>query len=36
MQNHDQVGNRSQGERSAALMTTGRLQIAAALVLLGR
>ncbi len=35
MQNHDQVGNRSQGERSAALMTTGRLQIAAALVLLG-
>ncbi len=35
MQDHDQVGNRAQGERSAALMSTGRLQIAAALVLLG-
>lgn len=35
MQNHDQVGNRAQGERSAALMSTGRLLIAAALVLLG-
>ncbi len=35
MQNHDQVGNRAQGERSAALMSVGRLQIAAALVLLG-
>ena len=35
LQNHDQVGNRAQGERSAALMATGRLQIAAALVLLG-
>jgi maltooligosyltrehalose trehalohydrolase len=35
MQNHDQVGNRARGERSAALMSTGRLQIAAALVLLG-
>jgi maltooligosyltrehalose trehalohydrolase len=35
MQNHDQVGNRAQGERSAALMSTGRLQVAAALVLLG-
>ncbi|MDQ6847844.1 MAG: malto-oligosyltrehalose trehalohydrolase [Candidatus Dormibacteraeota bacterium] len=35
LQNHDQVGNRAQGERSAALMSTGRLQIAAALVLLG-
>jgi maltooligosyltrehalose trehalohydrolase len=35
MQNHDQVGNRATGERSAALMSTGRLQIAAALVLLG-
>jgi maltooligosyltrehalose trehalohydrolase len=35
LQNHDQVGNRAQGERSAALMSPGRLQIAAALVLLG-
>jgi maltooligosyltrehalose trehalohydrolase len=35
MQNHDQVGNRVRGERSAALMSTGRLLIAAALVLLG-
>jgi maltooligosyltrehalose trehalohydrolase len=35
LQNHDQVGNRAQGERSAVLMATGRLQIAAALVLLG-
>ncbi|MGH7722887.1 MAG: malto-oligosyltrehalose trehalohydrolase [Candidatus Dormibacteria bacterium] len=35
MQDHDQVGNRAQGERSAGLMSTGRLQIAAALVLLG-
>jgi maltooligosyltrehalose trehalohydrolase len=35
MQTHDQVGNRARGERSAALMSTGRLQIAAALVLLG-
>ncbi|HSP64600.1 MAG TPA: malto-oligosyltrehalose trehalohydrolase [Candidatus Deferrimicrobium sp.] len=35
LQNHDQVGNRAQGERSAALMSAGRLQIAAALVLLG-
>jgi maltooligosyltrehalose trehalohydrolase len=35
LQDHDQVGNRAQGERSAALMSTGRLQIAAALVLLG-
>ncbi len=35
LQNHDQVGNRAQGERSAALVSTGRLQIAAALVLLG-
>ncbi len=34
MQNHDQVGNRAAGERSAALMSTGRLKIAAALVLL--
>lgn len=35
LQDHDQVGNRAQGERSAALMSTGHLQIAAALVLLG-
>jgi maltooligosyltrehalose trehalohydrolase len=35
LQNHDQVGNRAPGQRSAALMSTGRLQIAAALVLLG-
>ena len=35
MQNHDQVGNRARGERSGALMSTGRLHIAAALVVLG-
>jgi len=35
LQDHDQVGNRAQGERSAALMSRGRLEIAAALVLLG-
>jgi maltooligosyltrehalose trehalohydrolase len=35
LQDHDQVGNRARGERSAALMSEGRLQIAAALVLLG-
>ncbi len=35
LQNHDQVGNRAAGERSAALMSPGRLHIAAALVLLG-
>ena len=34
LQNHDQVGNRAQGERSAALMTTGKLKIGAALVLM--
>jgi maltooligosyltrehalose trehalohydrolase len=33
LQNHDQVGNRAQGERSAALMSPGRLKIGAALVL---
>jgi maltooligosyltrehalose trehalohydrolase len=33
-QNHDQVGNRAKGERSAVLMSQGRLKIAAALVLL--
>ena len=32
-QNHDQIGNRAAGERSAALMTAGRLRIAAALLL---
>ncbi len=34
MQNHDQIGNRAQGERSGGLMSRGRLKIAAALVLL--
>jgi maltooligosyltrehalose trehalohydrolase len=33
LQNHDQIGNRATGERSSALMSLGRLQIAAALVL---
>jgi maltooligosyltrehalose trehalohydrolase len=33
LQNHDQVGNRAAGERSSALMSTGRLYVAAALVL---
>jgi len=33
LQNHDQVGNRAVGERSAALMSLGRLKAAAALVL---
>ena len=33
MQTHDQVGNRARAERSAALMSTGRLKVAAALVL---
>ena len=33
LQNHDQVGNRAAGERSSALMSTGRLKIGAALVL---
>ncbi|HEX2698722.1 MAG TPA: malto-oligosyltrehalose trehalohydrolase [Acidimicrobiales bacterium] len=32
-QNHDQVGNRAQGDRSSALMSPGRLRLAAALVL---
>jgi maltooligosyltrehalose trehalohydrolase len=31
-QNHDQVGNRAQGERSSMLLNAGRLRIAAALV----
>jgi maltooligosyltrehalose trehalohydrolase len=32
-QNHDQVGNRAAGERSAALMSDGQLRVAAALLL---
>ncbi|MGH9178793.1 MAG: malto-oligosyltrehalose trehalohydrolase [Acidimicrobiales bacterium] len=32
-QNHDQVGNRALGQRSSALMSPGRLRVAAALVL---
>jgi maltooligosyltrehalose trehalohydrolase len=32
-QNHDQAGNRAQGERSGRLMSPGRLRIAAALVM---
>ncbi len=34
LQNHDQIGNRALGERSAALLSPGRLRVAAALVLL--
>ena len=34
-QNHDQVGNRAVGERSGALMSEGRLRVAAALLLCG-
>jgi maltooligosyltrehalose trehalohydrolase len=33
VQNHDQIGNRAQGERSSRLMSAGRLKIGAALVL---
>jgi maltooligosyltrehalose trehalohydrolase len=33
LQNHDQVGNRAQGERSGQLMSLGRLKVGAALVL---
>ena len=33
LQNHDQVGNRAGGERSSALMSTGLLKVAAALLL---
>jgi maltooligosyltrehalose trehalohydrolase len=33
LQNHDQIGNRPHGERSAGLLTDGRLRIGAALVL---
>jgi maltooligosyltrehalose trehalohydrolase len=32
-QNHDQVGNRARGRRSSHLMSTGRLEVAAALLL---
>ena len=32
-QNHDQVGNRAVGERTSALMSDGRLRVAAALLL---
>jgi maltooligosyltrehalose trehalohydrolase len=34
-QNHDQIGNRAQGERLSQLTTTGRLKVAAALLLTG-
>ena len=34
-QNHDQVGNRAAGERTSALMSCGRLRVAAALLLTG-
>ncbi|HUQ39333.1 MAG TPA: malto-oligosyltrehalose trehalohydrolase [Acidimicrobiales bacterium] len=34
LQNHDPVGNRAAGERSAALLSPGRLRIAAAVVVL--
>jgi maltooligosyltrehalose trehalohydrolase len=34
-QNHDQVGNRARGERTAALISVPRLKMAAALILLG-
>ncbi|MST33711.1 malto-oligosyltrehalose trehalohydrolase, partial [Acidimicrobiaceae bacterium USS-CC1] len=34
LQNHDQIGNRAVGERTAALLPPGRLRVAAALVLL--
>jgi maltooligosyltrehalose trehalohydrolase len=33
LQNHDQIGNRAQGERSSRLMGPGRLKIGAALIL---
>ncbi|HUR17308.1 MAG TPA: malto-oligosyltrehalose trehalohydrolase [Acidimicrobiales bacterium] len=33
LQNHDQVGNRAVGERSSALLSAGRMKVAAALVL---
>ncbi len=33
LQNHDQIGNRARGERSAQLMSLGKLKIGAALIL---
>jgi maltooligosyltrehalose trehalohydrolase len=33
LQNHDQIGNRAQGDRSSQLMSVGKLKIGAALVL---
>jgi maltooligosyltrehalose trehalohydrolase len=33
LQNHDQIGNRAKGDRASQLMSTGKLKIAAALVL---
>ncbi len=35
LQNHDQVGNRAQGERSSMVLSDGLLKVGAALVLLG-
>jgi maltooligosyltrehalose trehalohydrolase len=35
IQNHDQIGNRAQGDRLGALLNTGQLKIAAALLLTG-
>ena len=35
LQNHDQIGNRAQGERSSMLLSDGLLKVAAAVVLLG-
>lgn len=35
LQNHDQIGNRAKGERSAALLGPDALRVAAAIVLLG-
>lgn len=34
LQNHDQIGNRAQGDRSSQLLSTERVKIAAALILL--
>jgi maltooligosyltrehalose trehalohydrolase len=34
LQNHDQIGNRAQGQRSSQLMSLGRIKIGAALVIL--
>ncbi|MEO7001938.1 MAG: malto-oligosyltrehalose trehalohydrolase [Ktedonobacterales bacterium] len=33
LQNHDQIGNRARGERSSMLLSTGKLKIAATLIL---